>query len=350
MSKITLQTFSLLLFILSSQFSISAEKPEELVILNWAEYFDPKMLKAFEKEYKVKVKEVYFESDDARDQILLQTQGKGFDLIIVNGIKIDIYRKSGWLQPFPSKKIPNLKHLDERLKNAFTSSNSYGIPYLWGILGIAYRKDLVKNPLTSWKQLFQPDKELQGKILMVKSSRDIIGMALKSLGFSSDSENRNELMQAEKLLLAQKPYVAKYGYLMLSKNSSIVKGDIVAATIYGGDALNIAEHNNDIVFVLPEEGGNIWVDYFTLSSASKRTKLASNFIDFINQPKWAAKNAETLYLATANLSAKQYLSTEHLQDPVIYPSEFLLQRSGFHKVLSPRADRARAKIFSRVVE
>ena len=328
----------------------SSEKPTELVILNWSEYMNTEMIKAFENEFNVRVKEVYFESDDARDQILLQTDGKGFDLILVNGITIDAYRKRGWLQTIPVADIPNLKYIQTRWQNAFESSGDYGVAYFWGTLGIAYRKDLVKQPITSWKQLYQPDKELQGKIIMVKSSRDIIGMALKALGFSSDSENIDELVQAEQLLMAQKPYVSRYGYITLEEDSSMVKGDIVASTIYGGDALNVAEYNNNIVFVLPEEGGNIWVDYFSISKASKQPKLAAAFINFINQPEWTAKNAEEMYLATPNSEAKKLLSPEQLNDPVIYPDASLLNRSGFHKVLSPKASRMRAQIFSRVVQ
>lgn len=331
-------------------FAHAASNIPELVILNWSEYIDPALISEFENNKKIKIREIYFESDDARDQILLQTGGKGFDLILSNGAVINTYRKRGWIQPIPIAKIPNLKNIEPQWINALDSAKDYGVPYLWGTLGIAYRKDLVKEPITSWKQLYQPASELQGKILMVKSSRDLIGMALKSLGYSSNNEDPVALAQAEKLLISQKPHVARYGYITLGEDSSLVTGTIIAATVYGGDALNVAEFNENIVYVLPVEGGNIWVDYFTLSSSSRQPDLAAAFLNFINQPKKAAQNAEELYLATPNAAAKKLLSAEILNNPVIYPNPALLIKSESYKELSPSATRDRASVFARLVK
>ena len=70
-----------------------------------------------------------------------------------------------------------------------------------------------------------------------------------------------------------------------------------------------------------------------------------NFLNFINQPRWAAKNAEEMYFATPNKSAKKHLSKEHLNNPVIYPSKTLLQKSEMHTELTAKANRLRARIF-----
>ena len=346
----TTQFLSLTIFIFGFLISPAnaSEPPKELVILNWSEYMLPEMIEAFEKEHNASVKEVYFESDDARDQILLQTRGHGFDLILANGAVMDTYRKRNWLQPIDLNSIPNSKHIESIWINSFISAKNYGIPYFWGTLGIAYRKDLVDTPITSWKQFFNPEEKLRGKILHVNSSRDILGMALKSLGYSANSESTTELNEAKKLLLSQKPYVSHYGYISLEKSSSLVKGNIIVATVYGGDALNVAEHNQNIVYVLPEEGGNIWVDFLSLSTHSKNPKLATKFLNFINSPKWAAKNAEDMYLATPNAAAKKLLSDELLNDPVIYPNKKALSQSEFYKELPPRVLRTRANIYSHI--
>ena len=158
-------------------------------------------------------------------------------------------------------------------------------------------------------------------------------------------ENRQLKAEVEKLLMQHKPHVARFGYIILAKESSLVTGEIVAATVYGGDALNVAEHNKNIIYIVPEEGGHIWIDYFALSSSALNKPLAMAFLNFINQPEWAAKNAEEMYLATPNKSAKKYLSKEHLSNPVIYPSEKLLQNSEFHTELTPKINRLRARIF-----
>ena len=347
-ATIQILSFAIIIFSIFINPANASEPPQELVILNWSEYMLPEMIEAFEKEHNAIVKEVYFESDDARDQILLQTKGNGFDLILANGAVINTYRKRNWLQPIDLNDIPNTKHIESIWLNSFAAAKNYGVPYFWGTLGIAYRKDLVDTPITSWKQFFNPEEKLRGKILHVSSSRDILGMALKSLGYSANSESTSELNEAKELLLSQKPYVSHYGYISLEKSSSLVKGNIIAATVYGGDALNVAEHNENIVYVLPEEGGNIWVDFLTLSAHAKNPKLATKFLNFINTPMWAAKNAEDMYLASPNAAAKKLLSDELLNDPIIYPDKKALSKSEFYTELPPRVLRTRANIYSRI--
>ena len=330
---------------------VSDSTPErELVIFNWSEYMDPELLKEFEDKHNVKIREVFYETDDTRDEIMLQTKGRGYDVILLNGNMINTYRKRGWLAPIPNDKVPNKKFIEQRWLKAFDSADEYGMPYFWGTLGIAYRKDLVSRPITSWQQLFEPDASLQGKILMVKASRDLIGMALKALGYSVNSTNKQELKEAETLLLKQKPYVRKYSYVGMDENSELVNGSIVAAMVYGGDALNIQEHNDQVEYVLPKEGGNIWVDYLVVSSESSNKDLAYKFINFIHKPKNAAKLAELLFLGTPNSEAKKYLSREHIEDPIIYPGQKLLQNSEFYKILPGRNMRVRSGIYSRIVD
>jgi len=326
----------------------AADPPQELVILNWSEYMDPALIEGFEQIHEVKIKHVYFESDDHRDQIMAQTNGRGFDLILANGPVIESYRRQGWLQPLPLAQMPNLRLIEPRWQQAFVHSPGYCVPYAWGTLGIAYRADLVKEPITHWQQFFHPAPELQGKILMVNSARDVIGMALKALGYSLNSEDPRQLREAESLLLAQKPSVAQYGYFNLDETSSLVKGTIVAAMAYNGDALAVQEYEQNIRFVLPEEGGNIWVDHFCIAGHAGNPELAAAFIDYINDPERAAHNAEELYQATPNTAAERLLSAEMLSDPLIYPDAQTLARSEFHGKLSPRSLRRRAAIFARI--
>lgn len=333
-----------------SHAEISAAPVSKLVILNWSEYISSEIIRAFEKHYNTQVREVYFESDDERDRLLLQTGGKGYDLILINGASFNSYVKRGYISPLDQSQLLYTSSIEPRWRNAFTHAREYGYPYFWGTLGIAYRKDLVTEPINSWMQFFDPSEELKGKILVVKSSRDVIGMALKALGYSANSQNPDEIKAAGKLLLAQKPHVASYGYINLSYDSSLVSGDIIAATVYGGDALNVAEHNENIQYVIPKEGGNIWVDYFTLSAKSQNTKLAYDFINFINQPENAAKNAEEMYLATPNTAARQLLPEEILNDPVIYPDKTLLQNSEFYNELPSKINRLRSGIYARLMQ
>ena len=184
--------------------------------------------------------------------------------------------------------------------------------------------------------------------MLINTTRDVVGMALKSLGYSANSVNTMELKEAEALLLKQKPYVNDYAYIATDETSSLVSGDIIAAMLYNGDALTVQEHHGAIEYLVPEEGGNIWVDYLVVSSTSKHKKAAWKFINFLHNPENAAQLAKMVYFATPNKAAEKYLSTEFLNDEIIYPSDKTIQKSEFYKRLPARTINLQNAIFSRV--
>lgn len=327
----------------------AAEKPE-LVFLNWSEYLDPELVKKFEEQYNVTVKEIYFESDDYRDNYILETQGEGVDLIMINGVQARNYKRQKWIVPITEKDVPNLKHIDKKWLALFEDAEGYAVPYFWGTSGIVYRKDLVTKEVTSLKDLLVPDESLRGKIAMVGASRDLLGVALKSLGYSINSTSFKELEEAKQLLLKQKPYVQAYEYISLDDTSTMVKGDVVMSMAYSGDALALMEHSEEIAYVVPEEGSEIWVDLVTVSKASKNKELAFKFIDFLNEPANAAQLAQYVYYASPNKAAEKLLPDDFKSDAVIYPSEEVIAKSETYKRLPPRVIRFRNEIFSRVLQ
>jgi spermidine/putrescine transport system substrate-binding protein len=324
--------------------------PKTLVILNWSEYIDPELVEKFEGEFNAKVSEVFFESDDLRDDMMIETDSVGYDLVLVNGISVETYRQRGWLAPLEMAKLENIKYVDTHWLNAFPASSGYAVPYFWGTLGIGYRKDLVERPPTSWMDILKPASDLQHKIGMIDSSRDLFTPALKALGYSANSSDLAEIKAAEGLLLAQKPYVKTYTYLALNDESALITGEISAAMLFSGDALMVQEHNDDIEYVLPTEGGNIWVDYLAVTQSSRNKDLAWAFINFLNEPENAAQLAQFVHYATPNKAAEKLLPAEFLSDPVVYPSKDALKKSEFYTTLSPRALKKRNIAYTRITQ
>lgn len=343
--KAILITFCLLA---TTVFAQGAE-PRELRFLNWPDYMDPEILAEFERLSGIKVKQSYFDSDTTRDEQLLETEGRSFDLALTNGASLRILAKRGWLEPLDEASIPNLKHIDPRWRTAFEKSEDFGVPYFWGTLGIVYRQDLVPFKVTSWMDLLQPVDELRGKVSMIGDSADMIGSALKALGYSLNSTNADELKKAEMLLHAQAPAVNTYRYPALNKDSALVTGEVVMSMMYNGDSRMLQVHNENIVFVLPQEGGNIWTDYLSVMSSSRKKADAKRFIDFLNKPEIAARLAQYVYYATPNRAAEALLPADFRKDPVIYPGEAALKNSEAYSRLPPRAQKNRAAIFSRIV-
>ncbi len=323
-------------------------KGEELVFLTWSEYIDPDVVSAFEKKFNAKVKFAYYESDDKRTEVLVSSDGKGYDLLLTSGLDVESYVDHGWIEPVTPAQVPNIRHINPRWASAFPRTETHAVPYFWGTLGIAYRKDLVSEPITSWKDLLNPPEELRGKIVMNGYSRDVMGAGLKALGHSVNTNDPKELKEAEKLLQRQRPFVKYYSYIVLSEESALVKGEIWASMVYSGDALMLQESHPDIEYAVPEEGGNIWIDYIAIMSGSKKKELAAAFLNFLNEPKVAAQNAEFVYYATPNQAAETHLPQEYFDNPVIYPPEAQLSKSEFYKPLSPRAQKLTNSIVARL--
>ena len=338
----------LIMALIYTSLSSAQSDTAELVLLNWSEYIDPEVVAEFEQRYNVKVKEIYFESDDYRDNYMLETQGEGLDVIVVNGIQMRMYRQQGWIAPITEKDVPNLKHIDKQWLTMFEGADGYAVPYFWGTSGIAYREDLVERDITSWKDLFHLDDRMRGKVAMGGSSRDLIGMALKALGYSLNSTSFKELEEAKQLLLRQKPFVAEYGYIELDETSVLATGEMHMAMVYSGDALMLHDVNDKIGYVVPEEGSEIWVDQMVVGSASQNKELAYKFLDFLNEPEIAARIAEFVYYATPNLAAEKLLPEEFLNDEVIYPPKAVLEKCEPFKRLPPRVTRFRNEIYSLV--
>lgn len=314
-----------------------AHAQEELVLLNWSEYMDPGVLRDFEKKYNAKVKEIFYESNGARDELLLQTEGKGYDVVVLNPLAIPVYRARGWVIPLGEEKVPNIKHIDPFWFNIRPAAKDHTVPFMTGTTGLIYRKDLVKTPIKKWEQYFKPEEALREKIFMLNSYRNVIGFALKSLGYSYNSVSKKEFAEAKKLLSAQQPYIQSYGYLTsFDQNSGIVKGSTSVAMMYNGDALKLLKHHPELVYVIPEEGALVWLDSIAVMKHSNNQKLATQFVNFIHEPKNAARQSVYAQFATPNKSAQAFMPDSHLKNPAIYPDEEALKRSEVAEKLGSR--------------
>ncbi|MEX6502942.1 polyamine ABC transporter substrate-binding protein [Pseudomonas zhanjiangensis] len=321
----------------------------QLLILNWSDYLDPALIEAFERQRDVKVIESYYSTDEARTQMLLENDAEGYDLILTSGSDLAAYAKRRWIAPLEHARLANFRHIDPYWLRAFPAAQRYGVPYFWGTLGIAYRSDLVNAPISTWQQLFRPAAELRGKIAMIDDTRDLIGMSLKALGYSANSSDAGQLKAAQALLLAQKPHVRSYNYISLDETSPILSGEIVASMMYSGDALMLQAHNEHLRYVLPSEGGNLWIDYFALGYRARSPDLAYAFLDFINVPANAAQQAQYVHYATPNRAAQALLPEDLLADPVIYPDSASLASSEFYSPLPARALRLRNQISASIL-
>lgn len=344
-----------LLAMLSARTAPAVEVPPaedqaaEIVLFTWADYLDPDVVAEFEREFGVRLRQVYFENDEIRDGVMAQTGGAGFDLLLLDNTSLEAYRKRGWIAPIDSAAIPNRRFVERRWEQAYPYSAGYAVPYLWGTLGIVYRRELIGRDLDSWLDLLRPAEDLAGRILMSADSLDLIGVALKALGHSMNSVDPDALAAAKALLLTQKPAVHRYGALAVNDQSELLSGVVVAGMSYNGDAAALREENDAVVYVVPREGGALWVDYLAIAAKCRRKDLAAAFINYLNHPQVAARNAEALHYATPNGAAEALLPESVRADPLVYPDAQTLARCETYVRLPPADLRERVQAYAAIV-
>lgn len=323
-----------------------SEEAVTLKLFNWPDYIGPAVLADFQKQHKIKVEVVAYESDELKDDMLLRTNGgEGMDVIVSARHSMVRLIEQKWILPLDNSALSNRLHLTARFEADRNGVKDYAIPYLWGTLGIAWRKDKVEKPLTTWKEFFSPPPELKGHIMMINDSQDAISMALKAAGHSANDSTPEALAKAQQLLKTQQPSVYKYGYPALDKTSELLGNDVWVAMLFNGDALTLKDMNPNIEYRVPREGGNIWVDYIGILSKTKHPKEAHLFLDFLCDPKVAAQNATALNFAPANTSAEKLLPMDFLKNRAIYPPKNTLGQSEQYTDLTPEQQKQRTDMF-----
>ncbi|MBO4305981.1 MAG: spermidine/putrescine ABC transporter substrate-binding protein [Clostridia bacterium] len=301
----------------------------ELNILNWGEYIDPELLNLFEKETGVKVNYVEMTSNE---EMLLKLRSADciYDLCFPSDYIIEQLIANDMLQPLDMSKIPNAKNISERIKqftNVFDPDNKYSLPYLWGTVGILYNTKMVEGEVDSWDVLW--DEKYVGQVWQYDSVRDAIAVALLKLGYDINTRNADEVNAAKEELIKQIPLLKGLGTDDI--RSSMENGKAALAVIYSGDALECCSKNEDLAYVVPKEGSNVWFDNVVIPKSAKNVEAAHAFINFINDANLAVRNTEYVYYSTPNQGALDLLGEEFTEDAIFNPSQEVLDRCNvFH--------------------
>lgn len=309
----------LIALIVSVAFSIvgcDQDKPT-LNVYNWGDYIDPEVIEQFEEEFNVKVNYDTFATNEDM-YVSIAKGGTSYDVAFPSDYMIERMIAEGLLAKIDKNNIPNLKHIDEDFLDLdFDPNNEYSVPYMWGTVGIIYNKKMVDDEVDSWDILW--DEKYKGQILMLDSQRDSIGVALKKLGYSMNTRNLDELEEAKEELIKQKPLV--YAYVGDEVKELMVAEEAALAVVWSGDAVAMMRENENLDYVIPKEGSNIWFDNMVIPKNAQNKELAEEFINFMNRPEIAAKNAEYIGYSTPNAAARELLPDYMKNSRVAYPSD-----------------------------
>ncbi|MCM3742682.1 ABC transporter substrate-binding protein [Sporosarcina luteola] len=287
-----------------------------ITVYNWGEYIDPDLIKQFEEETGIKV---IYETFDSNEGMMskIEQGGTAYDISVPSEYMIEMMKEKNLLLPIDYSKIPNIKHIDPYFLNLpFDPDNQFSVPYFWGTVGIAYNPTLLEGQsFKSWDDLWDPS--LKQRVILVDSARETIGMGLNSLGYSLNSTNLGELREAtDKLKTLSTNVKAVIGDEV---TQLMINNEAAVALTWSGQAADMMYENEDIDYVVPEEGSNLWFDNIVIPKTAKNIDGAHAFINFMLDPEIAAQNADYVGYSTPNLSALDLMDPEVVEDERFYP-------------------------------
>jgi spermidine/putrescine-binding protein len=181
----------------------------------------------------------------------------------------------------------------------------------------------VKEPVDSWRAVF--DERYAGRILMLDDVRDVFGAALRVMGKSINETDPAVLRQAAEMLKKQKRLVKTYNSADFA--NLLAAGDVDIAQGYNGELAEVVDHAPDrLAYVVPKEGGTLWVDNLAIPKSSRHADAAYQFMAFVLQPEIAARIVNGAHYAGANQAAFDHIDEKIRNNPAIYPPKEVLDR------------------------
>ena len=283
-------------------FTGSAARSDRVVnVCSWGEYIDEDLITQFEEETGIRVNYQTAESNEALYS-LIKMGGADFDVIVPSDYMIGRLIEEGMLAELDYSAIPNYDLIDDQYKGlSYDPENKYTVPYTWGTVGIIYNTTMVSEPITSWSAMF--DEQYAGQVLMINNSRDALMAALCYLGYDINTTDEAQLTEAFELVKNAKDKGVYQAFVMDEIFGKMEGGNAAIAMYYAGDYLTMLENNEDLAYVVPEEGSNWFVDAMCVLKSSQHQDEAAEWINFIAGTDANLANMDYIWYASPNAEA-----------------------------------------------
>src|SRR3954447_2725979 len=331
----------------SSSTSVAKAAPTgTMLYYNWADYVNPKTYPAFTKATGVKVKKDFFKSNEEL-QAKLQAGAEGYDLAAPTGYMVQILADDWVLEEIDYSLLPNVtKNIDSKFQGLpYDPADKYSIPKDWGTTGFMYRTDKVKSKPTTWKEFFELAKgDHSGKVMVLDGIPEVIGSTAVMLGYSYNTDDKDELDHVKQELIALKPHIQ--AITSTNYKQSLIAGKTDLALGWNGDAAAAAA-KAPVAYVIADEGGEFWVDAYVIPKGAKNPRAAHAWIDYVYAPKANAVETEYTYYGSPvkrDLLAP-VIDKKVLADETVFPPAAKLDKLEPNKV-TPKGTKMRDRIWT----
>ena len=92
----------------------------------------------------------------------------------------------------------------------------------------------------------------------------------------------------------------------------MISGNKALAVVYSGDGAYIMSENEDLGFLMPEEGTNLWYDAMVMTRDCENTELAYEFMDFMLRDDVAYRNTQYVGYSSPVVAAYEQAQEEEV--------------------------------------
>ncbi len=300
--------------------SASAALGDTLTLATWPNYHDQGVLDEFTASTGVAINvQVYGSTEEMEAKI--RAGNSGIDVVVPSNYAIEGWVADSLIEPLDYAKLPDFVKEDWNplfMDQAFDKGNAVSIPKNWGTTGIAFWSSKVSPDVTSWKQFFDvAGTTYKGKTLIVDHQISSFGSAAVAMGYSLNTIDPTEMAAVEAMLIALKPNLFA---ISSDVQPPLRAQDTWLSVAWTGDGVQVSRDNAEAKYLVATDGGELWIDSFTVAADAPHRDAAYAFLNYITQPEQAARETEFCLFPHANDKATALVSDEVKNNPVIYPS------------------------------
>jgi spermidine/putrescine transport system substrate-binding protein len=306
-----------------------AAKPgnkDELYIYTWSNYIDDALRNEFTAQTGIKVIADVFDENEAMLATFQAGKGAIYSIVYPSDYMVAKMLNLKLLAELDSSRIVGLENITPRFRTSiYDPGNRFHVPISWGTTGLVYNNEKLSEPPTDWDYLWKNQEKLSRKMTLLGDQREVIGAALRSLGYSYNTTNPQEIKQAYEKLVQLKPAVTTF--TTDAWRTQLIAGDLLLAMGYSVDGVLVAKETPNLKYVVPSSGSSVWQDTLVIPKTAPNPEAAYAWINYLLQPAVAAQITERLLFATPNQAAYDQLPAPLRNNEALFPPDSVLENS-----------------------
>jgi spermidine/putrescine transport system substrate-binding protein len=304
-----------------------------LRVSNWPLYMADGFVAGFQKASGLTVdyKEDFNDNEQWFAKVkepLSRKQDIGADLVVPTQFMAARINRLGWLNEISESGVSNRKNLRPDLLNSKVDpGRKKTAPYMTGMVGLAYNKAATGRDIRGINDLWDP--AFKGRVSLLSDTQDGLGMIMQSQGNSPENPTTEAVQKAVDLVREQKEKGQIRRFTGNDYADDLAAGNIAVAQAYSGDVVQLQADNPDLKFVIPETGGDWFIDTMVVPYTTQNQKAAEAWINYVyDRPNYAKLVAFTQYVPVLTDMADELnkIDPKLAANPLINPPQSSLDK------------------------